>query len=105
MPIPEPISGALIKKGIDQGVSAEKDLLRKLCGPAFEELGLLLQDRARVYRFNNQLRMLGKVRYMLQNARTEVRAVPLRILLPLLEGAALEDDEALSDKWAGLLAS
>jgi hypothetical protein len=105
MTIPEPISVALIKGGIEQGVSAAKGLLQKLSGPAFEELGLLLQDRARVYRLKNQLRMLDKVQAMLHRAGTEVSAVPLRILLPLLEGAALEDDEGLSDKWAGLLAS
>ncbi len=105
MPTPETISGALVKKGIDEGVSAAKHLLEKLCGPAFDELGLLLQDRARVYRLKNQLRMLGKVQDMLQKAGMEVRAVPLRMLLPLLEGAALEDNENLSGKWAGLLAS
>lgn len=105
MAIPEPISGALIKGGIEEGVSAAKSLLQKLSGPAFEELGLLLQDRARVYRLKNQLRMLGKVQSILHQAGGEVRAVPLRTLLPLLEGAALEDDEGLSDRWAGLLAS
>jgi hypothetical protein len=103
--IPEPISSALTKGGIEQGVSAAKGLLRKLSGPAFEELGLLLQDRARVYRLKNQLRMLSRVQDMLHKAGTEVHAVPLRTLLPLLEGAALEDAEGLSDKWAGLLAS
>ncbi|HLG16585.1 MAG TPA: Abi-alpha family protein [Blastocatellia bacterium] len=105
MPTPEPISDVLVKKGIDEGVSAAKHLLGRLCGPAVDEWGLLLQDRARVHRLKNQLRMLGKVQDMLLKAGTEVRAVPLRTLLPLLEGAALEDDENLSDKWAGLLAS
>lgn len=105
MTTPDPLSGALIKGGIEQGVSAAKGLLEKLCGPAFEEIGSLLQDRARVYRLKNQLRMLSKVQVMLQEAGTEVHAVPLRALLPLLEGAALEDNEDLSDKWAGLLAS
>lgn len=102
---PDPISNALAKKGIDEGVSAAKHLLEKLCGPAFDELGLLLQDRARVFRLKNQLRMLAKVQGILQKAGTGVSAVPIRTLLPLLEGAALEDDENLSDKWAGLLAS
>lgn len=105
MLIPEPISNALAKKGIDEGVAAAKHLLERLCGPAFDELGLLLQDRARVYRLKNQLRMLAKVQDMLQKAGTEISTVPIRTLLPLLEGAALEDDERLSDKWAGLLAS
>ena len=105
MPTHEPISAPLVKRGIDEGISAAKLLLQKLCGPAFDEIGLMLQDRARVYRLKNQLRMLGKVEDMLKNARTKVRAVPLRTLLPLIDGASLEDDENLTDKWAGLLAS
>jgi len=105
MLIPEAISGALAKKGIDEGVSAARNLLEKLCGPAFEELGLLLQDRSRVYRLKNQLRMLDKVQNILENSKAKARTVPLRTLLPLLEGAGLEDDENLSNKWAGLLAS
>jgi len=105
MAIPEPISGALVKGGIEHGMEAAKSLLQKLCGPAAEEFGAMLQDRTRVYRLKNQLRMLGKVQAMLQNAGTPVHSVPLRTLLPLLEGAALEDDENLSNKWAGLLAS
>ena len=105
MPIPEAISGALVKGGIEHGVEAAKSLLQKLCGPAAEEFGAMLQDRTRVYRLKNQLRMLGKVQTMLDNAGTGVHSVPLRTLLPFLEGAALEDDEDLSDKWAGLLAT
>jgi hypothetical protein len=106
MTTPDPISGAIIKGGIEQGVSAAKGLLERLCGPAVEELGLILQDSVRVYRLKRELeKHLGKVQAMMQKAGTEVRPVPMRTLLPLLEGAALEDDENLSDKWAGLLAS
>ncbi len=101
----DPITTALTKGGVEEGVKAAKPLLEKLCGPALEELGLLLQDRARVYRLKNQLRILSKVQIMLREAGTTVQAVPLRTLLPLLEGAALEDSKMLSDMWAGLLAS
>ena len=103
--IPESISTAIAKKGLDEGIAAAKPLLQRLCGPAIDELALLLQDHARVYRLKNQLRTLGKVQEMLHKAGGKVHAVPLRTLLPLLEGAALENDESLSDKWAGLLAS
>ena len=101
---PDPISSALVKGGVEQGMAAAKGLLEKLCGPAVEEIGLLLQDRVRVYRLKNQLRMLGKVQAMLKDG-DEIHAVPLRTLLPLLEGASLEDNDELSNKWAGLLAS
>lgn len=82
-----------------------KDFLDKLAGPATAELGLLFADRVRMYRLKNSLRMLKKAKGMLDAAGIEPTAVPLRTLLPLLEGASLEDNESLSDKWACLLAA
>ena len=96
---------ALAKAGVDNGIQAAKGFLSKLAGPAVEEIGLLLQDRVKLYRLKNQLRILGKAQEMLKTARVKPSAVPLRTLLPLLEGAALEEDESLSLKWAALLAN
>jgi hypothetical protein len=42
---------------------------------------------------------------MLNQAGIEPKSVPLRVLVPLLEGASLEDDDDLSTKWAALLAN
>ena len=77
----------------------------KLAGPATEELGLLFGERVRMYRLKNSLRLFKKTKTMLDDAGIEPTAVPLRTLLPLLEGASLEDNESLSDKWAGLLSA
>ncbi len=41
----------------------------------------------------------------LSEADVSPTSVPLRTLLPLLEGAALEEDDDLSTKWAALLAN
>lgn len=86
-------------------VSRESEgLLKRLVGPAIDEAGLILQDKVRTYRLKNTVRALDRVRALLRQADIEPRQVPLRVLLPLLDGVSLEDDEFLSEKWARLLA-
>ncbi|MDF0591238.1 Abi-alpha family protein [Candidatus Methanocrinis natronophilus] len=92
---------ALAEKGVDAVIR----FLEKIAGPAAEESGLLLQDKVKFYRFKNQVKMLAKAQIMLDEAGVTPRAVPPKTLLPLLDGAALEEDEDLSTKWAALLAN
>ena len=101
----DPVSTELAKEGISAAVEAAKEFLSKLVGPAAEEIGLLLQDQIKLYRFKNQLRILAKAESMLLKAGRTPNAVPFRTLLPILEAAASEDDESLSNKWAALLAN
>lgn len=101
----DPVSTELAKEGISGAVEAAKQFLSKLAGPAAEEIGLLLQDQVRLYRFRNQLRILAKAEAMLKKAGLTPHAVPFRTLVPILESAASEDDESLSTKWAALLAN
>jgi hypothetical protein len=101
----DPVSTELAREGISGAVQAAKEFLSKLVGPAAEEIGLLLQDQVKLYRFKNQLRILAKAEAMLIKAGRTPNAVPFRTLLPILEAAASEDDESLSDKWAALLAN
>jgi Abortive infection alpha len=99
------IPPALIKTSIEEVTKTSRAFLEKVAGPAAEELGLLLQDKVRLYRFKNQVKMLDKARAILKEAGISPSVVPLRSLLPILEGAALEDNEYLADKWAALLAN
>lgn len=101
----ELIGTVLAKSGIAAAFEATKEFLGKIAGPAAEEAGLLLQDKVRMYRFGNQIKMLAKAQKMLYDAGVSPRSVPLRTLLPLLEGAALEEEDDLSSKWAALLAN
>ena len=100
-----PIMTMALAKGTKQLVAEARSLLTKLAGPAAEEAGLLLQDKVKLRRFKNQLRILSKAQQLLVDAKLLPAPVPLRTLVPLLEGAALEEDEGLSDKWACLLAN
>ena len=42
---------------------------------------------------------------MAKDAGFTPKAVPIKLLFPLLEGASLEEDETLHDMWAALLAN
>jgi hypothetical protein len=88
----ERISIGLAKAGIDKAIETARSFLSKLLGPALEEAGLVLQDKVRLYRLKNQLRILGKAQDMLREAGLEPKTGPLRTLLPLSEGASLEDE-------------
>ena len=81
------------------------ELFKKLAGPAFEEFGAMLGDSARVYRVKNLIRTTEKTRRILADAELPPSAIPGRILLPLIDACAVEDDDFLQEQWAGLMAS
>lgn len=81
------------------------NFIDRVAGPAASEIGQMLQDNVRVYRLKNQLRLIEKAKKYLEEAGVTPRPVPFRTLLPLLEKGSLEDDEALNDRWAALLAN
>jgi Abortive infection alpha len=95
----------LVKAGVEAALKPFADLLDKLAGPAAEEIGKTFQDRVKVFRFQRQLRMLKQVKKMLDDASLSPKRVPLKLLGPIIEAGALEEDDALQDKWAALLAN
>jgi len=90
---------------LSTSIEAAKRFLAKLAGTATAELDFLLCDSEKIYRLRNQLRMLGRAQEILESSKSETNAVPFHTLLPILEGAALEDDATLIAKWAALLAN
>lgn len=105
MTSPEPTSLSLLAKGVEAGIKTADSLLLKLLGPAADEIGQILQDKVRAYRAKNLTNVLHKTQDKILTSGQSVSAVPTKLLLPLIEGASLEDDDDLSEKWAGLLAS
>jgi hypothetical protein len=79
----------------------------KIMGPAFEELGGAFQDWAASVRHRNALRLVDRIEAIHQQRRLEGKttAIPARLAIPLIQNATLEDDETLSDMWAGLIAN
>lgn len=88
---------------IEKGIDVIKDFLQKLAGPAAEELGLLMSDNIKLWRFKNQLSILEKARTYVSVKNIDVKGISPKILVPLLEGASLEEDKDLQDMWAALL--
>jgi hypothetical protein len=80
-------------------------IVKRMLGPAADELAEMWRDQVRMYRYERQLKCVEKAERMAQEAGFTPQAVPPKILFPLLEGASLEEDETLHDMWAALLAN
>jgi len=88
---------------IEKGLDLAKDFLGKLIFPAVEEVGLLMSDNIKVWRFKNQVRLLNNVEKYVKEKNISIKKVPLKILLPLLENASLEEEPLLNELWENLL--
>src|SRR6266849_340531 len=95
----------LVKAGIESALKPFADLLDKLAGPLASELGQTFRDAARVYRFKRALKLLQKVEKLARESGFEPRSVSPKLLLPILDHASLEDEEAIHDRWAAMLAN
>ena len=80
-------------------------MVKRMLGPAADELAELWRDQVRLYRYERQLKCVAKAEKMAQEAGFTPQAVPPKILFPLLEGASFEDNEDLHTMWAALLAN
>lgn len=95
----------LIKAGAEAVIKPLADLLNSIAGPAAEEIGLTFRDSVRVYRLKRQIRLLRRAKKMIDEAGITPKRIPLRVLLPLIESASIEEDDSLQDRWAALLAN
>jgi hypothetical protein len=101
MPHKLDITSTVLEKSIDMA----KQFLDKLVSPAIEETGLLLRDSVVMWKFKNQVRILNKANAYCEKNNISPKVISLKLLCPLLDGAALEEDEKLQDKWAILLSN
>jgi hypothetical protein len=98
-------------KSISEGTAAGAtkslhEIMLNLAGPASDELGQHLGERVREWRLEARaLRIARRGEALIAATVKRRRNVPLKVLLPLLHDAALEDDSELQDCWASLLAS
>ena len=88
-----------------KAIEAVTPFLEKIVNPPFYELGLLFQDKVRLWRFNNQLKIVANAKKMVEEHNISVQPVSLKILAPLLEMGSLEEEPKLQDIWAKLLVS
>jgi len=95
------ITSTVLEKSID----IAKQFLDKLVSPAIEEAGLLVRDSVALWKFENQVRILNKAKECCEINNISPKVISLKLLCPLLDGAGLEEDDKLQDKWATLLSN
>jgi len=90
---------------LEKGFDLAKEFLDKLIFPAVEETGLLIKDQITLWKFKNQVSILIKAKEYCDKNGITPKTISLKILCPLLDNAALEEDKILQDKWAILLSN
>jgi hypothetical protein len=79
--------------------------LGKLLGSSVEQLGGWAGDIISFKRWQSRVKMLTKAEQIIEASGLEAHEVPLRVLMPILDGAANEDRTDMQDRWARLLAN
>ncbi|WP_295790635.1 Abi-alpha family protein [Mucilaginibacter sp.] len=88
---------------IDKSLDLIKSFVQKLIGPAVDEIGEMFADHVKIWRLKNQIRNLEKVKKIIDANHIPIQNIPIKVLLPYLEGVSLEEDNLLQDIWANLL--
>jgi hypothetical protein len=108
----DPVIGAVVIAGLKYvgKPSAElvKDFLGKILAPTGDAVGQAMAhpivewQKLRVERAN---KLVIRAAQIVSDMGAEAHAVPGRLLFPLLERGSLEEDDALAERWAALLAN
>ncbi len=79
-------------------------IARFISGPLEQGVGIF-EDRLKYMRWERQQRLMIRAEKFMQEIGLELptRAIPLKIAVPLFQGASLEDNDDLQDMWARLL--
>ena len=94
----------LVKAGKELAETLRK-LVEPFSEPVLRELGLYVAEKVRFTRFKNSIRVLERAGELLSEHGFEPNAVDPKVLVPILEGAGLEDTNDLIEKWSRLLSS
>jgi hypothetical protein len=81
------------------------EIIKSLAGTAADEVNRMLSDAHRCYRSARQRILIEKAGALIARCSGRPAEVSPKILLPLLDYVAVEDNERLLDAWAALLAN
>lgn len=89
---------------IDAAREAGGFIARFVSGPLEQGMGIF-EDRLKYIRWERQARYMQRAEEFLAHAglQAPTRPVPLKLVIPLMQGASLEEDDELQDRWAALL--
>lgn len=82
-----------------------KDFIGPLIKPTIEELGLLSKERVAAWRLRNQVKTLVKAKELCEEKGINPGFISVKVLTPLLDNIALEEEDYLQGKWAYLIAN
>lgn len=88
---------------IKNEIELAKTFLKKLLLPENEESSILANEKLSYWRFKNQINILNKAKDYCEKQRIKPKPLTLKIIVPLIEASALEEDKFFQDKWAVLL--
>jgi hypothetical protein len=90
--------------GIDAAREVGGFISRFVAGPIEQGMGIF-EDRLRYMRWERQVRFMRRSEQVLRELGfvAPTRPVPLKVAIPLLQGASIEEDDHLQDRWVNLL--
>lgn len=89
---------------IMDGLNLPKQFLIAIFGEeAYKELTGIIGDNSRLWRLNNQMRVLKKAETSARKNGLTLNQVKLSVLVPLLQNVSLESDDFLQSRWSELL--
>ena len=77
----------------------------RVFGPAADVIGRVLASKVERFFATNQANVINRATEMVLAAGEEPRTVPLRLMVPVLDGASREDNSEMQERWAALLAN
>jgi len=93
-----------IKGEIEIQSQEAQEFLNYIIPECFKDGIGIVNDLVKSWRWKNQINILQRSKFFLEEKNLDSSEIPLKILIPLLEKASLEEDENLQDKWSKLLA-
>jgi hypothetical protein len=91
-------------KLIEASKSVGQFIARFIAGPLEQGMGIF-EDRLKYMRWDRQLRLMKRAEEVIAERGYEMpsRAVPMKVAIPLFQGASMEEDDSLQDRWVNLL--
>ena len=91
-------------KAIDAAEKLGKFVSKYIAGSLEQGMGIV-HDKLMYMRWERQQRYMARAQLFLKQLGLEEpsRAVPMQLLIPMLQGASLEENDELQDRWAKLL--
>ena len=91
-------------KAIDAARETGGFIAKFVSGPLEQGVGIF-EDHLKYMRWERQIRLMRRAQDYLQLAGlpSPTRPVPLKLAIPIMQGATLEEDDDLQDRWAALL--